>query len=60
MAKTVSSNLLGGICVHLKSVKKAWVRLIYPNQIHDSKSGFQNHKHDPATLQTLCFNSMIL
>ena len=36
------------------------VRLIYPNQKHDSKSWFQNHKHDPATLQTLCFNSIIL
>ena len=35
------------------------VRLIYPNQKNDSKSWFQNHKHDPATLQTLCFNSMI-
>ena len=36
------------------------VRLIYPNQKRDSKSWFQTHKHDPATLQTLCFNSLIL
>ena len=37
----------------------AGLRLIYPNQKHDSKSWFQNHKHDPATLHTLCFNAVI-
>ena len=31
------------------------MRLIYPNQKQDSKSWFQNHNHDPATLQTQLF-----
>ena len=38
---------------------KPGVRLIYPDWKNDSKLGFKNHKHNPATLQTLCFNSMI-